>query len=55
MPMLAWSSHADGSVDFVNQQWRDHTGLSTEESHGPGWKDAGPALSESKEDSYGGT
>lgn len=40
MPMLAWSSHADGSLDFVNQQWREHTGLSTEESHGPGWKAA---------------
>src|SRR5882724_11485047 len=40
MPMLAWSSHADGSVDFVNQQWREYTGLSTEESHGPGLKAA---------------
>src|SRR5579863_8121365 len=40
MPMLAWSSHADGSVDFVNQLWREYTGLSTEESHGPGWKAA---------------
>src|ERR1700739_3452085 len=40
MPMLAWSSHADGSVDFVNQQWREYTGLLTEESHGPGWKTA---------------
>ena len=40
MPMLAWSSLADGSLDFVNQQWRDYTGLSTEESHGPGWKAA---------------
>src|SRR5438309_4024761 len=40
MPMLAWSSHADGSLDFVNQQSRDYTGLSTEESHGPGWKAA---------------
>src|SRR5437899_7308269 len=40
MPMLAWSSHADGSIDFVNQQWREYTGLSTEESHGPGLKAA---------------
>jgi PAS domain-containing protein len=40
MPMLAWSSHANGSVDFVNQQWREYTGLSTEQSHGPGWKAA---------------
>jgi len=40
MPMLAWSSHANGSVDFVNQQWREYTGLSTEESNGPGWRAA---------------
>src|SRR3984893_5571418 len=40
MPMLAWSSHADGSLDFVNQHWREGTGLYSEESHGPGWKAA---------------
>jgi PAS domain S-box-containing protein len=40
IPTLAWSSHPDGSVDFVNQRWRKYTGLSAEESHGCGWKKA---------------
>lgn len=26
IPALAWSSHSDGSVDFVNQRWHDYTG-----------------------------
>src|SRR5579862_3757365 len=40
MPMLAWSSHADGSVDFVNQQWYEYTGMSPQEAHGWGWRTA---------------
>ncbi len=40
IPALAWSSHADGSVEFVNQRWHDYTGLSPEESYGWGWKSA---------------
>jgi formate hydrogenlyase transcriptional activator len=40
MPMLAWSSHADGSVDFANQQWYEYTGLSPQEAHGWGWRTA---------------
>ena len=40
IPALAWSSHSDGSVDFVNQRWHDYTGLSPEEAHGWGWKAA---------------
>jgi len=40
IPTLAWSSHPDGSVDFVNQRWREYTGLSAEESYGCGWKTA---------------
>src|SRR6266705_4590879 len=37
---LAWSSHPDGSIDFVNQRWTEYTGLSPEESYGLGWKAA---------------
>jgi len=37
---LAWSSHPDGSVEFVNQRWHDYTGLSPEELHGWGWQAA---------------
>jgi formate hydrogenlyase transcriptional activator len=40
IPVLAWSSHPDGSVDFVNQQWTDYTSLCPEESYGRGWKAA---------------
>ena len=40
IPTLAWSSHPDGSVDFVNQRWREYTGLSAEESYGCGWRTA---------------
>src|SRR5271167_772324 len=40
IPALAWSSHSDGSVDFVNQRWHDYTGLSPEEAHGWGWQSA---------------
>jgi formate hydrogenlyase transcriptional activator len=40
LPALAWSSHPDGTVEFVNQKWHDYTGLSLEESYGWGWKAA---------------
>jgi PAS domain S-box-containing protein len=40
IPALAWSSHSDGSFDFLNQRWCDYTGLSPEESYGQGWKTA---------------
>ena len=38
IPALAWSSHPDGAVEFVNKKWCDFTGLAPEESHGWGWK-----------------
>ena len=38
IPALAWSSHSGGFVDYVNQRWREYTGLSPEESYGRGWK-----------------
>ncbi|MEN3370015.1 MAG: hypothetical protein V7609_2158 [Verrucomicrobiota bacterium] len=31
VPTMAWSLRADGMVDYVNQRWRDYTGLSLEE------------------------
>jgi PAS domain-containing protein len=40
IPALAWSSHPDGAVEFVNRKWHDYTGLSPEESYGWGWKAA---------------
>jgi len=38
IPMMAWCSPPDGSVEFLNQPWHDYMGLSPEEAHGWGWK-----------------
>src|SRR5271168_1733632 len=38
IPAFTWSAHADGSVEFVNQRWREYAGLSDEESQGWGWQ-----------------
>src|SRR5271167_2287108 len=40
IPAFTWSAHADGSVEFVNQRWREYAGLSDEESRGWGWQAA---------------
>ena len=40
IPAFAWSARPDGSVEFVNQRWREYAGLSLEESQGWGWKAA---------------
>src|SRR5258708_931119 len=40
IPAFTWSAHADGSVEFVNQRWREYGGLSAEESQGWGWHTA---------------
>ena len=40
IPGLAWSSRADGSVEFFNGRWYEYTGLSPEQSQGSGWKAA---------------
>jgi len=40
IPAFTWSAHADGSVEFVNQRWREYAGLSPEESQGWGWQAA---------------
>jgi formate hydrogenlyase transcriptional activator len=40
IPTLAWSALPDGSVDYVNQRYRDYTGLSPDQLYGSGWKSA---------------
>jgi formate hydrogenlyase transcriptional activator len=40
IPAFTWSTHPDGSVEFVNQRWREYAGLSAEESQGWGWQTA---------------
>jgi PAS domain S-box-containing protein len=37
LPALVWSKLPDGSVDFLNQRFREYTGLSEEEGLGWGW------------------
>src|SRR5437016_1381413 len=38
IPAFTWSANPDGSVEFVNQRWREYAGLSSEESQGWGWQ-----------------
>jgi formate hydrogenlyase transcriptional activator len=38
IPAFTWAARADGSVEFVNQRWREYAGLSPEESQGWGWQ-----------------
>lgn len=40
MPQLVWSSTADGSVDYVNQRWRDFTDMPAHKAAGYGWMNA---------------
>src|SRR5262249_60441099 len=38
IPALGWSALPDGSLEYVNQRFRDYTGLSRDELYGSGWK-----------------
>jgi PAS domain S-box-containing protein len=38
LPGLVWTAAPDGQIDFVNQRWREYTGLGVEESLGRGWQ-----------------
>src|SRR3984893_2639976 len=40
LPALVWSKLPDGSADFLNQRFREYTGLSLEEGLGWGWLNA---------------
>jgi PAS domain S-box-containing protein len=40
MPVMVWSARADGYLDFVNDRWMRHTGLSLDEARGAGWQTA---------------
>lgn len=37
IPVLAWRARADGSAEFINQRWRDYTGMSLEQARDWGW------------------
>ena len=38
LPGLVWTALPDGQVDFLNQRWREYTGLSVGEGCGRGWQ-----------------
>ena len=40
IPALAWCARPDGSMEFLNRQWRDYTGLSPAETVGWGYQAA---------------
>jgi PAS domain S-box-containing protein len=40
IPGLVWTSRPDGYIDFLNQRWREYTGLNLEEASGWGWQQA---------------
>jgi PAS domain S-box-containing protein len=40
LPGLVWTALPDGQIDFINQRWREYTGLSYEEACKSGWQAA---------------
>jgi PAS domain S-box-containing protein len=40
LPGLVWTARLDGKAEFVNQRWREYTGLSLEQTAGHGWQSA---------------
>ena len=40
IPGLVWTARPDGRIDFLNQRWREYTGLTLEQAGGWGWRAA---------------
>jgi PAS domain S-box-containing protein len=38
IPGLVWSALPDGHIDFLNQRWREYTGLTLHDASGWGWQ-----------------
>ncbi|HEX8077075.1 MAG TPA: PAS domain S-box protein, partial [Chthoniobacterales bacterium] len=38
VPQLIWTNEGDGTANYFNRRWYEYTGLSYEESRGPGWQ-----------------
>jgi len=38
IPVMAWTTRPDGSVDFINKRWQEYTGISANETIGLGWQ-----------------
>ena len=37
VPQIVWATRPDGWTIYFNQHWVDYTGMTMEESYGPGW------------------
>jgi PAS domain-containing protein len=40
LPGIVWTALPDGQLDFLNQRWREYTGLGVDKACGSGWQDA---------------
>ncbi|MGA8530733.1 MAG: PAS domain-containing protein, partial [Acidobacteriaceae bacterium] len=40
IPVMAWSTGADGAAEFFNQRWLEYTGLTADQARGVGWTTA---------------
>src|SRR5262245_15393791 len=40
LPGLVWVATPDGRVEFLNQRWREYTGLEMDEATDVGWQSA---------------
>ncbi len=38
LPQVIWTNDTDGNANYFNQGWYEYTGLTYEQSHGPGWQ-----------------
>ncbi|MDQ6809491.1 MAG: PAS domain S-box protein [Verrucomicrobiota bacterium] len=38
VPQVIWTNTPDGNADYFNRRWFEYTGLTYEESAGPGWQ-----------------
>src|SRR5690242_597804 len=38
VPQLIWTNLPNGEADYFNKRWYDFTGLTYEQSRGPGWQ-----------------
>jgi two-component system, chemotaxis family, CheB/CheR fusion protein len=38
VPQVIWTNDANGDANYFNRRWYDYTGLTPEESMGPGWQ-----------------
>jgi two-component system CheB/CheR fusion protein len=38
IPQLVWTNNTEGTANYFNRRWYEYTGLSYDESRGPGWE-----------------